>query len=313
MTLVTFTDYDAFAETVRDASVTLRLTAMHVSQWTLQYVTVGSLGLQRGFEGGGTVAEGVTRGDGWTFFAQSSPLLTNGQVLDTDSVFAVPPRSEFCLACKPSHAWISIFIPTCLLFPSPPDLEFASAANARVLTPRPHVTRRFLSLAHRVLASTESRPQLLEHRDAMDSCRRELVAAARELFISCERSSSRHYARWRRLTQSTLEMAMSDPTRVLSVPELAQRAGTPERTLRAAFRGSFGISPMEYLRIQRLHEARRLLRAHADHRMTVTQVAFGLGFWDLGRFAGAYRSLFGERPSETLRKPMREATGRRRG
>jgi AraC family ethanolamine operon transcriptional activator len=35
---------------------------------------------------------------------------------------------------------------------------------------------------------------------------------------------------------------------------------------------------------------------------TVTEVAFRWGFWHLSRFAREYRSMFGESPSETLRR-----------
>jgi len=304
MTRLTFTEYDAYAEAVRGVSMTMRMHSRQVSRWTVRYASVGSLGVQQGFEGGGSIAEGATGSDGWTLYHQSHPGCANGQVTNEDEVFAVPPGGEFCLACKPSHEWISVQIPASLLFPSTPALEFASCARAQLLKPPPHVTRRFTSLVHRVLATTESRPQLLDHPVAVDSCRHELLSAAQDLFASCQHSASRHFDRWRRLTRATSELALSRPDRSLSVSELARQTGVPERSLRAAFQGSYGLSPQEYLRTQRLYQARGLLRASGQDQTTVTQIAFGLGFWDLGRFAGAYGSLYGERPSETLRRPV---------
>lgn len=304
MTRLIFTEYDAYAEAVHDVSMKMRMYSRQVSSWTVQYASVGSLGVQQGFEGGGSLAEGATDSDGWTLYHQSHPGNANGQVTIGDEVLAVPPGGEFCLACKPSHEWISVHIPATLLFPSTSELAFASCARAQLLKPPPHVTRRFTSLVRRVLAMTESQPQLLDCPVAVDSCRHELVSAAQALFASCHHSASRHFDRWRRLTTATSELAMSRPDESPSVLELARQTGVPERTLRAAFHRSYGLSPQEYLRIQRLNQARRLLRMSSQDQTTVTQIAFGLGFWDLGRFAGAYGSLYGERPSETLRRPV---------
>jgi len=52
-----------------------------------------------------------------------------------------------------------------------------------------------------------------------------------------------------------------------------------------------------------MHLARRaLLHAHPSEA-TVTRIVTDQGFWELGRFSIAYRALFGESPSETLRRP----------
>jgi AraC-like DNA-binding protein len=49
----------------------------------------------------------------------------------------------------------------------------------------------------------------------------------------------------------------------------------------------------------RLHRVRSALQT-AEPETTVTAIAVEFGFWHFGRFAAAYRKLFGESPSATL-------------
>jgi AraC-like DNA-binding protein len=51
-----------------------------------------------------------------------------------------------------------------------------------------------------------------------------------------------------------------------------------------------------------MYLARRALREAATDATSVTDVATRYGFWQLGRFAVEYQSLFGESPSATLRR-----------
>lgn len=305
MTCLTFTDYDAFSESIREASMSMRLSALEISKWTLQTVDVGKLRLQKGFEGGGSIAEGATFAEGWTFYHQMLPVHTNGQVATKDEVFVAPPKGEFCLSCQVLHDWTTVFIPTSLLFSTPQELEFAAAVKPMLLKPPQHLTRRFISLAHRFLAASKQHPELLQSTVAASSFQEELLSAAKLLFAKCALVENRHFVRWYRQARFTTELALYRPDLSLSISDLAHQSGVAERTLRTAFQKCFGISPIEYLRVRRLNQARQLLESADAGETTVTQIAFELGFWDLGRFAKAYHQLFGKYPSETLRRTSR--------
>jgi AraC-like DNA-binding protein len=66
------------------------------------------------------------------------------------------------------------------------------------------------------------------------------------------------------------------------------------------------MGPIRYLTLRRMHLVRRAL-LRADSSTTITRIATDHGFWELGRFSVAYRTLFGETPSESLRRPSDNA------
>jgi AraC-like DNA-binding protein len=63
------------------------------------------------------------------------------------------------------------------------------------------------------------------------------------------------------------------------------------------------MGPIRYLSLRRMHLVRRALLRADPSTATVTRLATDHGFWELGRFSVAYRALFDESPSESLRRP----------
>jgi AraC-like DNA-binding protein len=92
------------------------------------------------------------------------------------------------------------------------------------------------------------------------------------------------------------------PGEPLFVLDLCRAMGISQPTLFRAFRQTLGIGPKEYLQIRRLHLSRQRLLHDPDPGVSVHAVAYDLGFWHLGRFGSAYRAMFGEMPSRTLRR-----------
>jgi AraC-like DNA-binding protein len=91
--------------------------------------------------------------------------------------------------------------------------------------------------------------------------------------------------------------------RPIYLAEICAATGVSERTLRACCQEHLGIGPIQYLRLRRMHLARQALMLADPAMSTVTEIATGFGFSELGRFSVEYRSMFGESPSVSLHRP----------
>jgi transcriptional regulator GlxA family with amidase domain len=87
----------------------------------------------------------------------------------------------------------------------------------------------------------------------------------------------------------------------IQMAQLCDATGVSERSLRNACHTVCGTSPKRYLTRRRLEAVRLALAEARPGQDTVTRIATDFGFFELGRFAGIYTSVFGERPSDTLR------------
>lgn len=88
----------------------------------------------------------------------------------------------------------------------------------------------------------------------------------------------------------------------LNLQQICDRLETSSSALSYGFKEIFGMSPMAYLKIQRLNGVRRALKNADPDQKTVMQLAYEWGFGSLGHFSRDYQKMFGELPSETLKR-----------
>lgn len=101
-----------------------------------------------------------------------------------------------------------------------------------------------------------------------------------------------------RIVKRVLDALEAAPEQPWTLGDMARVAGVGARRLQQGFAEQTGMSPITYLRTLRLERARFDL---GDGAESVGAVAHRWGFTHLGRFAEAYRTRFGETPSQTLR------------
>lgn len=88
----------------------------------------------------------------------------------------------------------------------------------------------------------------------------------------------------------------------LTLKDLYTALGVSRRTLFYSFENVFGLTPMEYIKVQRLQGLHQSLLAAEPTTTKVTTLARKWGFWHSGQLAKDYKTMFGELPSATLQK-----------
>lgn len=86
----------------------------------------------------------------------------------------------------------------------------------------------------------------------------------------------------------------------ITMPMVAKAAGVSVRALEMGFRTFREMTPAAYLRSIRLRAVRRDL-LDPSNRSSVKDICLKWGFFHFGRFSAAYRTVYGENPSDTRR------------
>jgi AraC-like DNA-binding protein len=182
---------------------------------------------------------------------------------------------------------------------------FMTGHDQRIIHPDRQPMMRLMRL-HKLLGQlAHDTPEILKLPEVVRALESEVVhvmvrCLAESADVEATRGGRRHDAIMGRFE----EFLEAHPGRPLYLTEICAGIGVAERTLRAACEEHLGMGPIRYLTLRRMHLVRRALQGSDANRTSVTRIVTDHGFWELGRFSVAYRTLFGESPSETLRQPV---------
>jgi AraC-like DNA-binding protein len=173
--------------------------------------------------------------------------------------------------------------------------------DATLITPPPAAMERLQRLHAAAGCLAEEAPEIIAHPEAARGLEQALIEAMVDCLASREvRENSLAQGQHAIVMRRFRRMVDENPEHPLYIPEICKSIGVSSRTLQACCHQHLGMGPKHYLLLRRMHLARRALRQEAPETTSVTEIATRYGFWQLGRFAVEYHSLFGESPSGTL-------------
>jgi AraC family ethanolamine operon transcriptional activator len=182
------------------------------------------------------------------------------------------------------------------------------ACRARWLPTTGRQVRRLRDFLLRLIETVATSPLLLHRPETLRSIEADLIRnVAAAICLPAPnpargRANAARIGRGRLVARVLEHVRATDPVN-LSIPQLCRAAGVEQRSLEYAFRETFDLTPLGFLKLRHLHSARHRLILADPRDMAVSDIAYREGFYHLGRFAAAYRSIFGEYPSETLQRP----------
>jgi AraC-like DNA-binding protein len=308
--LSSFTDVGAYQAAIRSADTEIVVTARGGFHAELTRITLNRLWIQRSEETLPSVSHFTTH----TARAPIFFLAGADQAATKHSGIEIYPGDIVVYGSGKSHhhqtsaecQWGSMSL-------APHDLsaasctltgrEFCPPSDTQVITPPPALISRLWCLHEYAGYLARTTPDILAHPEVARAFEEALIHAmvccltdAASPHVSIGRD--RHLKAMRRFE----DLLAAHPDQPFYLPEVCAAIGISGRTLRVCCQEHLGMGPIRYLWLRRMHLARREFLLADPEATTVAEIATGKGFWELGRFSVAYRTLFGESPSATLRR-----------
>ena len=237
----------------------------------------------------------------------SPPMLWYKHVVGPDNLLVFPTHQEISVQSRPGFNVHTCSVPIAVLedfFAQVGNLELGKILPEReiVLHPPATVLDKIRILMRQASEIVKRSAELNCQTSLVNLFENELLFAFLGA-LNAEQDRSYLFQRPpNRTIGHLLEYIDSNIRQPLAIADLCRLANVSERTLRNYFERELGMTPKAYLVGKRLAGVHHELWQSKPTKALVSDVANEWGFWHMGQFAADYKKVFGELPSETLKR-----------
>jgi len=305
----TFSDPDDYAAAIRQGTYELTLTERGQFTAKLTRIDLHRLWMQRFSDN----LPRISHITGWggraviAFRTQTGPsLLSGGMEMQPSNLVRYSEGQNYYRRSSGHANYGSMSLPVedmAAVGETLAAVDLTPPRDAMLIFPLPAAMARLQRLHAAAGDLAEAAPEIIANPVAAHGLAQALI----EAMVDClgnrvDRENSAAQGQHAIIMRRFRRVVEENPEQPLYIPEICKAIRVPNRTLRMVCQEHLGMGPKRYLLLRRMHLARRALRQAAPDATSVTDIATRFGFWQLGRFAVEYQSLFGESPSATLRR-----------
>jgi len=231
--------------------------------------------------------------------------LFRGQPVDADTVVTLGGNDELDFYTPRGFDILGLVVDAAALESHARSVEHrdihADCGGRGAVKPEPTRLAALRSLLLSVLESVDANPAPFQHRQTQRVLEQSLMSAAIAAVADDRTAPKQPCSSRRHIVEAAKAFMHERIAEPITVADLCIALGVSRRTLQYSFQEVLGLNPVCFLRAVRLNGVRRDLKCAAPVT-SVQDSAAKWGFWHLGHFVTDYKRMFGELPSETLRR-----------
>ncbi|WP_234680355.1 AraC family transcriptional regulator [Bradyrhizobium monzae] len=313
-------DFGQYTDAIQGATVTFLKSAPSSHRWGVKYLALNRTILQFGADGGPGIVHGITEPTFTTLIIQSSNfdnrVMLDGAPCQASDLVIFPPDCHFTFVRSGHVEWVAWSLPreegiARKVLPAATNQDAPKTAKHLVRLPEP-IASRLIETSWQALRSIcncapADRPIMA--RD-MERALMDELAYVWDNRLSETVLPNKYTLSSERIVLETLEFVRTRSTEIINITDIVKATKVEYRTLLRAFERYLGFSPKHYLRLRQLNLVYYDVRRGNGASARLADILAAHGVTEFGRFAGHYRSLFGELPSETYRRSRAVKSGK---